>query len=217
MIFTRVKVVSIVNIAQSFSSKMAEFSQEELAAALRSIFKAEGLNDQNVLISIDEGVLIEEAMAAPSAAPAAAPDNVPSQQNQPPDESSDEDEQKQVIGLGHASDSGEDLLEWDGSESEFEGLDDPGGFQGVGGVLGRGLGEGSDSEVSSVRTSDLSSNYDSADDSDEESDADLNVGSRFGVLSDSDTVASAAYQARADQPTFQKQHGPLLHVADDSA
>ena len=71
--------------------------------------------------------------------------------------------------------------------------------------MGRGLGEGSDSEVSSVRPSDLSLDYDPADDSDEESDADVNVGSRFGVLSDS--LASAAYQARADLPTFQKQHG----------
>ena len=67
-------------------------------------------------------------------------------------------------------------------------------------MVGRGLGERSDSEVSSVRTSDLSSDYDPADDSDEESDADVNVGSRFGVLSD--TVAAAAYQTRADLPTF---------------
>ena len=59
---------------------------------------------------------------------------------------------------------------------------------------GQGLGEeeGSDSEVSSVRTSDRSSDYDLTDDSEEESDADVNVGSRFGVLSD--TVAAAAYQ-----------------------
>ena len=56
---------------------MAEFSQEELAAALRSIFEAEGLNDQNVLIAIDEGVLIEEATAAPVAAPSAAPASAP--------------------------------------------------------------------------------------------------------------------------------------------
>ena len=69
--------------------------------------------------------------------------------------------------------------------------------------------------MSSVRTSDLSSDYDPADDIDEESDADVNVGSRFGVLSD--TVAATAYQARADLPTFQKQHGPLLHIAGDSA
>ena len=39
--------------------------------------------------------------------------------------------------------------------------------------MGRGLGEGSDSEVLSVRTSDLSSDYD-PDVSDEESDADVN-------------------------------------------
>ena len=52
-------------------------------------------------------------------------------------------------------------------------------------------------------------------DSDEESDADVNVASRFGVLSD--TVAAAAYHTRADLPRFQKQHGPLLHVAGDSA
>ena len=80
---------------------MEEFSQEELAAALRSIFDVEGLNDQNVLIVINEGVLIEEATAAPAAAPSVAPaaapavapaaasENVPSQQNRPPDESSD--------------------------------------------------------------------------------------------------------------------------------
>ena len=196
---------------------MAELSQEALAAALCSIFEAEGL-----LISIDEGILVEEATAAPAAVPsaapaaalAAAPENVPSHQDQPPDDSGYEDEQKQVIGLGHASDSGEDLPELDRFESEFEGFDDPGGFQGVGGVMGRGLGEGSVSEVSSVRTSDLSSNYDPTD-SDEESDADVNVGSRFGILSD--TVAAAEYQTRADLPAFQKQHRPLLHVAGDSA
>ena len=68
--------------------------------------------------------------------------------------------------------------------------------------------------MSSVRISDLSSDYDPAD-SDEESNADVNVGSRFGVLSD--TIAAAAYQTRADLPTFQKQHGPLLHVVDYSA
>ena len=92
-----------------------------------------------------------------------------------------------------------------------------GGFQGVGGVVGRGLeeGDGFDSKVSSVGTSDLSSNYDPADDSDEEPDADVNVGSHFGVLSD--TVASAAYQARADLSTFRKQLRPLLHVTGDSA
>ena len=67
------------------------------------------------------------------------------------------------------------------------------GFQGV-----VGEGEGSDSEVLSVGASDLSSDYDPADDSNEESDADVNVGSHFGVLSD--TVA--AYQARADLATF---------------
>ena len=33
----------------------------------------------------------------------------------------------------------------------------------------------------------------------------------------SDTVASVAYQARADLPTFQKQNEPLLHVAGDLA
>ena len=43
----------------------------------------------------------------------------------------------------------------------------------------------------------------------------MNVGSRFEVLSD--TVAVAAYQTRADLPTFEKQHVPLLHVAGDSA
>ena len=42
-----------------------------------------------------------------------------------------------------------------------------------------GEGEESDSEVSSVGTRDLSSDYDPAD-SDEESDADVNVDSRFG-------------------------------------
>ena len=68
--------------------------------------------------------------------------------------------------------------------------------------------------LSSVWTSDLSSDYDPAD-SDEESNADVNVGSRFEVLSD--TVEAAAYQTRADLPTFEKQHGPLLHVAGDSA
>ena len=190
---------------------MAEFSQEELAVALRIIFEAESLNDQNVLIEIDEGILIEEA--------AASPENVPSEQNQLPDESSDDEEPKEVIDMGYASDSGEDIPEWDRSESEFEGFDDPGRL-GVGRWVSRcwwngGLGEGSDSEVSSVGTSDLSSDYDPADDSDEESDADVNVSSRFGVLSD--TVALAAYQARADLPTFRKQHGPLLHVAGDSA
>ena len=163
---------------------MAQFSQEESAAALRSIFETEGL-----LIAIDEGVLVEEATVAPAAAPsaapaavpavapAAAPKNVPRQQDQPPDDSSDEDEQKQVIGLDHASDSGEDLPEWDRSENEFEGFDVPGGFQEVGGVVGRCLGEGawSDCEVLSVRTSDLLLDYDPADDSDEESDADVNV------------------------------------------
>ena len=201
--------------------EMAELSEEALAAAIRSIFEAEGL-----ILAIDEGILVEEATAAPAAAPspapvaalpaAAAPENVPSRQDEPPDDSGDEEEQKQVIGLGHASDSGEDLPEWDCSESEFEGFDDPGGFQGVGGVVGRGLGEGegSDSEVSSVRTSDLSSDYDPSD-SDEESNADMHIGSRFEVLSD--TVATAAYQTRVDLPTFKKQYGPLLHVAGDSA
>ena len=124
---------------------MAELSQEALAAALRSIFEAEGL-----LIAIDEGILVEEATAAPAAAPSAAPaaalaaalENVPSQQDQQPDDSGDEDEQKQVIGLGHASDLGEDLPKWDRSESEFEGFDVPGGFQGVGGVVSRCLGRG---------------------------------------------------------------------------
>ena len=47
---------------------MAELSQEALAAAFRSIFEAEGL-----LIAIDEGILVEEATAAPAAAPSAAP------------------------------------------------------------------------------------------------------------------------------------------------
>ena len=49
-----------------FSSKMAELSQEELAAALRSVYEAEGLSDLDVLIAIDEGVLIVpvEATAA---------------------------------------------------------------------------------------------------------------------------------------------------------
>ena len=63
-----------------------------------------------MLIAIDEGVLIEEATAAPevalAAAPAATLENVPSQQNQPTDESSDEEDPKEVIGMGHASDSG---------------------------------------------------------------------------------------------------------------
>ena len=128
---------------------MAELSQEALAAALHSIFEAKGL-----LIAIDEGILVEEATAAPAAAPSAAPaaalaaapaaalENVPSQQDQQPDDSGDEDEQQQVIGLGHASDLGEDLPKWDRSVSEFEGFDVPGGFQGVGGVVGRGLGVG---------------------------------------------------------------------------
>ena len=105
---------------------MVEFSQQELAAALRIILEAESLNDQNVLIGIDEGVLIEEATVAP----AAAQENVPREQNQLPDESSDDEEPKEVIGLGHASDSGEDLPKWDRSESEFEGFDDPGGLGG---------------------------------------------------------------------------------------
>ena len=77
-------------------------------------------------------------MASPAAA---APEHVPSRQNEPPDDNGDE-EQQQVIGLGHASDSGEDLPEWDCAESEFEGFHDPRGFQGVGGVVGRGLGGG---------------------------------------------------------------------------
>ena len=98
-----------------FSSKIAELSQEELTATLRSIFEAEGLNDQNVIISINDGIFIEEATAAPAAALAAAPENVPSHQNQPPDKSSDEEDPKELIGMGHASDSGEDLPEWDRS------------------------------------------------------------------------------------------------------
>ena len=71
---------------------MAELSQEALAAALRSIFEAEGLP-----IAIDEAILVEEATAAPAAAPPAAPaaalaaapaaalENVPSQQDEPPE------------------------------------------------------------------------------------------------------------------------------------
>ena len=34
--------------------------------------------------------------------------------------------------MGHASDSGEDLPEWDRSESKFEGFDDPRGLGGWG-------------------------------------------------------------------------------------
>ena len=127
---------------------MADLSQEALAAALRSIFEEQGL-----IFVFDEGILVEEATAAPAAAPspapaatlaaapAPAPEHVLSRQDEPPDDSGD-DEQKQVIGLGHASDSGEDLPEWNCSESEFEGFDIPGGFQGDGGVVGRGRGRG---------------------------------------------------------------------------
>ena len=92
---------------------MVELSQEELPAALRSIYKVEGLSNPNVLIAIDEGVLIKEATAAPAAALAAAPENVPSQQSRPPNESSDEEDPKEVIGMDHGSDSGEDLPQWD--------------------------------------------------------------------------------------------------------
>ena len=53
--------------------------------------------------------------------------------------------------MGHASDSGEDLPEWNRLESEFEGFDDlrsgrvgglEGGFQGVSGMVSRGSGGG---------------------------------------------------------------------------
>ena len=173
---------------------MTEFSQEELAAILRIIFETEGLNDQNVLIEIDEGVLIEEATAAPvsapAAAPAAAPENVPSEPNQLPNASSDDEEPKEVIGMGHASDSDEDLQSGINPRADLRGSMIQEGW-GVGRWVsrgwwsgGQGSGEWSDSEMSSVETSDPSSDYDPADDSDEESDADVNVGSRFWVLSD---------------------------------
>ena len=62
----------------------------------------------------------------------------------------------------------------------------------------RGLGEVGrvdekveDSEVSSVRTSDLSSDYEPSDDSDEESESDVDTGSCSGILSNNS--ASAAY------------------------
>ena len=64
---------------------MAELSEEALAANIRSIFEAEGM-----ILAIDEGILVEEATAAPSPVPVAAlaealaeaaPENVPSQQD----------------------------------------------------------------------------------------------------------------------------------------
>ena len=64
---------------------MAELSQDELQAALRSIYEAEGLIDMDVLIAINDEVLIElakaaqeaAAEAAPAAGLAAAPENMP--------------------------------------------------------------------------------------------------------------------------------------------
>ena len=119
----------------------------QLAAALRSIYEAKGLSDPDILIAIDEGVLIVSMeataalAAALAAASAAAPKNVRSQS----DESSDDEDPKEVIGMGHASNSGEDLPKWNWSESKFEGFDDQGevgrwvsrGWWDVGQGLGR--------------------------------------------------------------------------------
>ena len=77
-----------------------------------------------------------------------APENMPRQQNQPPDESSEEEDPKEVIGMGHYSDSGEDLPSGIDLRANLrgstirEGWGLEGGFQRVGGVVGRGLGRG---------------------------------------------------------------------------
>ena len=72
-----------------------------------------------------------------------------------------------------------------------------------------------DSEVSSVRTRNLSSDYEPSNDSDEESESDVNTGSFIDTLSEN--AASAAYQISSDLLHFQKKHSSLLNAIGDLA
>ena len=142
----------------------------------------------------------------------------------------------------------------DSSDDKFErfGRDDAGGFGGLVGWFGgfgvvMGLGEVGrvdDSrteevegfEVLSVRTSDLSSDYEPSDNSDEESEPDVDTDTPIGILSViavCDVIQllggtlpviqllggtlRVLYQTSGDLPDFHKRHGPLLHIMGNSA